>query len=68
MIKITEITGMEGDVVLMQDLFEYHVIGMTTAGKVTGEFKSTGINSVFTERMVALGYSPRDSFVANSGG
>ncbi|MGO9055991.1 MAG: CpaF family protein [Candidatus Binataceae bacterium] len=60
-VKISEITGMEGDVVLMQDLFDYRVMGLSAAGKVIGEFHSTGINSIFTEKMLASGYSPRDT-------
>jgi pilus assembly protein CpaF len=66
-VKITEITGMEGDVVLMQDLFEYQITGMSPTGKVMGDFKSTHINSAYADRMMALGYSPRDLPGANSG-
>jgi pilus assembly protein CpaF len=57
-VKISEITGMEGDIVLMQDLFEYSATGVTAAGKITGDFRSSGIKSIFTERMLKAGFSP----------
>jgi len=58
-VKISEITGMEGDIVLMQDLFEYVISGTSPTGTVVGEFRNTGINSIHTEKMLAAGYSPR---------
>lgn len=55
-IKITEITGMEGDTVLTQDLFEYVRTGVNAVGKVTGNFRATGARSVYTERIEAAGF------------
>jgi pilus assembly protein CpaF len=66
-VKISEITGMEGDVVLMQDLFEYQQTGLSPTGKVQGEFRSTGTNSKFTEKMLASGYSPTAPHSGNGG-
>jgi pilus assembly protein CpaF len=40
---ITEVIGMEGDVVITQDLFVYDIIGEDTAGNVIGRHRSTGI-------------------------
>jgi pilus assembly protein CpaF len=57
-IKISEITGMEGDVVLMQDLFEFVATGISAAGKVAGDFRATGVRSIFIERMLKAGFSP----------
>jgi len=57
-IKISEITGMEGDIVLMQDLFEFSATGISSAGKVIGDFRNSGIKSIFTERMLKAGFSP----------
>jgi pilus assembly protein CpaF len=57
-VKISEITGMEGDIVLMQDLFEFSGTGVSASGKVLGEFRASGIKSIFTERMLKAGYSP----------
>jgi pilus assembly protein CpaF len=57
-VKISEITGMEGDVVLMQDLYEFMPTGVSPSGRVVGEFRATGIKSIFTERMLKAGFSP----------
>jgi pilus assembly protein CpaF len=57
-IKISEITGMEGDIVLMQDLFEFEATGINAIGKIVGDFRSTRIQSIFTERMLKAGFSP----------
>ena len=63
--RISEITGMEGDVVLMQDLFEFVTTGVSPSGKVLGDFRPTGIKSIFTERMVKAGFSPTASHTGN---
>lgn len=52
---ITEVQGMEGDVIVLQDLFRYHQMGLDQDGKVIGEFRSTGIRPRFYERLVAAG-------------
>jgi len=54
--KIAELTGMEGDTVMMQDLFEFKRTGMSSAGKVLGNFRSTGIRSAYAERIEIAGY------------
>ena len=41
--SISEITGMEGEVITMQDIFVFERTGINPAGKVTGRFRSTGI-------------------------
>jgi len=48
--KITEITGMEGDVITLQDLFSYEFIGEDENGKLIGEFVKHGIRPAFTPR------------------
>lgn len=48
--KITEITGMEGDVVTMQDLFSYEYVGEDENGKLIGEWKKHGVRPHFTSR------------------
>ena len=55
--KITEITGMEGETVLTQDLFDFVQTGVSPTGKVLGEFRATGTRSVYTERIQAAGYT-----------
>ncbi len=53
--SITEIVGMEGDVVLMQDIFLYKQYGVGEDGKINGEFKYTGVRPKCLERLVAAG-------------
>lgn len=52
---ITEITGMEQDLVTMQDIFVFEKTGLTESGKVTGRFRATGIRPKFYERLQACG-------------
>jgi pilus assembly protein CpaF len=54
--KISEITGMEGDVIMMQDLFEFKRTGIGPGGKVLGQFRHTGVRSSYTDRVAAAGY------------
>ena len=56
MMKISEITGMEGDMVMMQDLFEFKRTGIGQGGKVLGQFRFTGIRSMYTDRVAAAGF------------
>jgi pilus assembly protein CpaF len=56
MMRISEITGMEGDMVMMQDLFEFKRTGIGPAGKVLGQFRYSGIRSMYSDRVAAAGY------------
>jgi pilus assembly protein CpaF len=56
-IKVAEITGMEGDTVLTQDLFDYVRTGVDPAGKVLGHFRTTGTRPFYTERFEAAGFT-----------
>jgi pilus assembly protein CpaF len=47
---------MEGDTIVLTDLYKFTVTGVTTDGKVTGEMKPTGIRPLFTPRLEAAGY------------
>jgi len=53
--KISELTGMEGDTIMMQDLFEFVRTGTSQTGKVLGHFRPTGIRSYYTQRLEAAG-------------
>jgi len=55
-VRISEITGMETNVVLMEDLFEFVRTGVSPTGKVLGEFRSSGIRSKYADKMLAAGY------------
>jgi pilus assembly protein CpaF len=52
---ITECTGMEGEVVTLQDLFRFEQTGVDPDGKVLGALKPTGIRPAFAERLGAAG-------------
>jgi pilus assembly protein CpaF len=52
---VAEITGMEGDVVTMQDLFIFEREGMDDHGNVMGRFRPTGIRPRFADRLQAYG-------------
>jgi pilus assembly protein CpaF len=52
---IAEITGMEGDVISMQDLFVFERRGVSSDGRVVGLFAATGIRPDFAERLKARG-------------
>ncbi len=53
--SIAEITGMEGDVITMQDIFVFERTGINDKGKVTGRFRATGIRPKASERLAASG-------------
>ena len=54
-VGITEVTGMEGDVITMQDIFTYEQQGINTDGNVLGQFVSTGIRPSFLDRFRTSG-------------
>jgi len=56
MVSITEITGMEGDVISMQEIFRFERLGMEPSGKIIGRFTATGIRSHYAERFRQWGY------------
>ena len=54
-VTVSEITGMEGDVVVMQDIFRFEKRGMDRDGKVLGEFRATGVRPKFLDAVHAAG-------------
>jgi pilus assembly protein CpaF len=54
-VKVAEITGMEGDVVTLQDIFIFEQTGVRDDGKVIGRMRATGIRPKFVERLEASG-------------
>lgn len=54
-IEITEVTGMEGDVVTMQPIFRFVQTGLDAARKVVGHFEATGVVPTFYEKLEAKG-------------
>ncbi len=55
-LKISEITGMEGEMIMMQDLFEFKRAGVSSTGKVLGSFGPTGIRSAYTTQLEHAGF------------
>lgn len=56
MTSITEITGMEGEVISMQELFRFQRVGLTPENKIIGHFTATGVRSHYAERFRMWGY------------
>jgi pilus assembly protein CpaF len=54
-VGIAEITGMEGEIVTMQDIFLFRKRGIRENGEVIGEFMPTGIRPKFSERLIVAG-------------
>jgi pilus assembly protein CpaF len=53
---ITEVMGMEGDTVVMTDIFKFEQTGVGQNGKILGELKATGIRPLFGPKLEAAGY------------
>jgi pilus assembly protein CpaF len=53
--SISEITGMEGDVITMQEIFVFEKAGLNKDGKVVGRFRATGVRPKCSERLKAAG-------------
>jgi pilus assembly protein CpaF len=61
--QVTEITGMEGDVIALQDIFVFERTGLNQQGRVTGRFRATGVRPKCSERLISSGAElPADLF------
>jgi pilus assembly protein CpaF len=61
---ITELTGMEGDVITLQDIFEYRQTGLDEQGRVVGHFVASGFIPRFMNTLEAKGFTfPREIFL-----
>ena len=56
MVSITEITGMEGEIISMQEIFRYERLGIEPGGKIIGRFNATGVRSHYSDRFRQWGY------------
>lgn len=56
MVSITELTGMEGEVISMQEIFRYERLGVAPDGKIIGRFNATGVRSAYADRFKQWGY------------
>ncbi len=53
--SITEVTGMEGEIITIQDIFVFEKRGLSPEGKVLGRFAATGIRPKFYEKLLSAG-------------
>jgi pilus assembly protein CpaF len=56
---ITEVSGMEGEVVTMSDIFKFEQSGVGSDGKIQGTLRATGLRPLFTPRLEVVGYKLR---------
>jgi len=64
-VNITEVVGMEGDTITLQDLFHYKIEGTDASGKLKGRFMATGIRPGFSEKLLESGIMIRDDWFTN---
>jgi pilus assembly protein CpaF len=62
LISFQEITGMEGEVITLQEIFSFEQMGLDGNGKVRGRFRNMGVRPKFTERFTVLGIAVPDDF------
>ncbi|MGB9079891.1 MAG: CpaF family protein [Desulfuromonadaceae bacterium] len=55
-VKLSEITGMEGNTIVMHDVFVFEQKGVDKEGKVIGEYRATGVRPMFAERFRVYGF------------
>jgi len=59
--SVSEVNGMEGDTIVMQEIFTFERQGIDENGKVRGTFRATGIRPQFAERLASYGTRLRAS-------
>lgn len=63
LVSLSEITGMEGEIISMQEIFVFKQTGIDQAGNVLGQFHATGVRPKFLERLQVFGVKiPDDMF------
>ena len=65
---ITEVAGMEGETVVLTDVFKFEQTGVGEGGKILGELKATGIRPIFGPRLEAAGFKLNAELFMPSGG
>jgi pilus assembly protein CpaF len=65
---ITEVVGMEGETVVMTDIFKFEQTGVGPDNKIIGELRATGIRPIFTPRLEAAGFKLGGDIFMPSGG
>lgn len=64
-VNITEVVGMEGDTITLQDIYNYKMDGVDNFGRTKGNFVTTGIRPQFLEKLAASGIIIRDDWFTN---
>jgi pilus assembly protein CpaF len=64
-INITEVVGMEGDVITLQDLFVFNNEGLDINGKIKGSFRATGVRPNFLEKLKGNGVAINNEWFTN---
>jgi pilus assembly protein CpaF len=59
--SVSEVNGMEGDTIVMQEIFTFERQGIDENGKVRGTFRATGIRPQFADRLASYGTRLRAS-------
>lgn len=54
-VSVTEVTGMEGDMIQLQEIYRFKRLGITPEGRVAGHFEATGVRPRFAERLKLAG-------------
>lgn len=68
MLSVSELTGMEGEIISMQEIFKFQRQGMDDDNRIIGQFVPTGIRSAFSERFEQWGYDlPTSIYTGQSG-
>jgi len=65
--QITEVVGMEGDVVTLTDIYQFHQAGLDERGKIRGEFRATGLRPMFAPKIEAAGYKLERALFSTAG-
>jgi len=60
-VSVQEITGMEGDIITMQEIYRFTQTGVATDGTVTGNFRATGVRPKFMDRLKSYGLKVSES-------
>jgi pilus assembly protein CpaF len=63
---ITEVAGMEGETIVMTDIFKFEQMGLGEGGKVLGELKATGMRPLFSPRVEATGFKLNSELFGNA--
>ena len=64
-VSITEVVGMEGDVITLQDIYTYQLEGVDSTGRQKGSFVASGVRPAFMDDLAAMGIMVKDAWFQN---